>query len=95
MRHSYCHSIIFYRGLDARLSHFVANISMYSLSLRLSKFVCDLRGVENIPNIEQWCKIGYRNMQTDVVAAVPIIFRVFHPVKYIVHNNKVEMISIQ
>lgn len=44
--------IIIYRAPDVRQKDLVANISIYSLSLHLSRFVCNLRGVENIPNIE-------------------------------------------
>lgn len=43
---------IFYRASDTRQKDFVVNISMYSLSVHLSKFVCDLRDAEDIPNIE-------------------------------------------
>jgi len=90
-----------YRAPDARQNDLVVNIAIYSLSLHLSQFVCDLRGVENTPNIEQGCEIGYRNMETEMVTAVGSyilhihISSVVHPVKYMVHNNKVEMVSIQ
>lgn len=90
--------LFIYRAPDVCQKDLVANISIYSLLLYLSRFVYDLRCVENIPNIEQECKIGYRNMQTEVVAAVGLyiyILRVVHPVKYILPNSKVEMVNIQ
>lgn len=62
--------MIIYRALDARQNDLVVNIAIYSLSLHLSRFVCDLRGVQNTPNIEQGYEIGYRNIETEVVAAV-------------------------